>query len=685
MRKGIVLVGALVAAALGAGAALSTAQVLDCPSVDGLRTYRAPEATRVFAADGSIVADLSPQRRLVVPDAEIPATVRNGFVAVEDRRFWEHGGIDLRGIGRAIAHDLATLSLSQGFSTITMQLTRSLYPEELPSSQKSLRRKACEVYLAGKIEREFTKREILNLYLNQIILAHGIYGVEMASEYYFGKSVKDVTPAEAALLIGVNRSPDGYDPRKNPQRALERRNVVLAVMARERVITPAQAQSAMREPIRLAPPPEAAGPAPYFVAEVRQELRERFGPDADVSGLRVFTGLEPTLQQAAGKALQAGIARVESGKLGRYNHPVMPAHPPAATGTSPYLQGTIVALDPRTGAVRALVGGRDFAESQFDRALQARRQPGSAFKPIVYATAIQSGAITAASRIDLTSVASVGYTPDDEVPDSVLSISTREALIKSSNNAAVRVGSLVGPLAVIRTARALGITTPIPPYPSIFLGAAEVTPIQLVAAYAAFDNGGNRVTPHLVERVEDKHGKVLWRATPSLAPAIDPAAAYITLSLMQDVVNHGTGATIRTHGFEGAAAGKTGTTNDVKDVWFVGMTPDVVAGVWLGFDRPQTVLPRGFGGGIAAPVWAAMMNEHYKGRSTGGWEPPANVVTVWVDTASGKLASPSCPPEQIREEFFMPGTEPTDYCPLHGGNAPAGVLGRVLQGLGKIF
>src|SRR5512146_455696 len=321
MRKRLVWVGALGTAAVITLAAFSTPRVLDCPSVAGLRTYKPPEATRVFAADNSVVADLSSQRRVVVPDAEIPATVRNGFVAVEDRRFWEHGGIDFRGIGRAIAHDLATFSLREGFSTITMQLTRSLFPEELPSSQKSLRRKVCEVYLAGKIERDFSKREILNLYLNQIILARGIYGVEMASEYYFGKPVKLVTTAEAALLVGLNRNSGYYNPRKYPQRAISRRNTVLQVMARERVITPSEAASALREPLRLAPPPEAAGPAPYFVSEIRSELRERFGADADVTGLRVYTGLDPALQQAAQAALVAQIERIETGKLGPYKHP----------------------------------------------------------------------------------------------------------------------------------------------------------------------------------------------------------------------------------------------------------------------------------------------------------------------------------------------------------------------------
>ncbi|HET9986761.1 MAG TPA: PBP1A family penicillin-binding protein [Longimicrobiales bacterium] len=686
LRAGLVLTAALVAT-LGAGLGLFAApRALDCPSVEGLRTYRAPEASRVFAQDGSVLTDLSPQRRVVVDEKAIPPALKNGFVAVEDRRFWEHGGIDLRGIGRAIVHDIAAGSFKEGFSTITMQLSRSLFPEDLPSSQKSLRRKACEVYLAGKIEREFTKRQILGLYLNQIYLGSGLYGVEMASEYYFGKPVAQLTPAETALIIGLNKNPEGYNPRKNPMRAIERRNTVLAIMAREKVLPAANAQRAMREPLRLAPPPEAAGPAPYFVAEVRRELRERFGPNADVSGLRVYTGLDPQLQQAAYKALVAQIQAIEAGKYGKYRHPVMPKSAGAdpSAGGSPYLQGMVVALDPETGAVRALVGGRDFSHSAYDRAIQARRQPGSAFKPIVYATAIQDAGLTPTTQIQLASAAA--YNPDDEVAPGTVALTARQALTKSSNAAAVRVGAMVGPQAVARTAKALGISTPIPPYPSIYLGAAEVVPVELVGAFAAFDNGGFRVQPHLITRVEDKAGKVLWQPPAVRERALDEGTAFITLSMMEDVVDHGTGASVRSQGFWLPAAGKTGTTNDAKDVWFVGMTKDLVAGVWLGFDRPQTITASALGGGLAAPIWGQMMKEEYRTRpAPGSWAPPAGVVSVAVDAETGLLATANCPPEAVRIEYYLPGTEPHDFCPLHPEGGPGRFVGRLWQGLKHVF
>jgi penicillin-binding protein 1A len=661
-----------------------------CPDVATLRNYRPPEATRVFAMDKSLIADLSPQRRIVVDFKEVPAVVRDGYVAVEDRRFWQHGGVDVRGIGRAVWHDLKSMSLKEGFSTITMQLVRQLFPDELPLSQK-LRRKTCEIYLSGQIERQFSKTDILKLYVNQVYLGDGLYGVESASRGYFGKSVSNVTIAEGALLVGLVKNPEGYNPRKHYLRAIERRNTVLDIMVREGVLKAPEAARAKTEPIRLVPPIEAAGPAPYFIAEVRAELRRRFGEQADVSGLRVYTGIDPNLQRGARAALTAGIKAIESGTYGKYRWPKPVPGVTVDTGAvaGQYLEGLVVALDPHTGEVRALVGGRDFNQSQYDRVFQARRQPGSSFKPIVYAAALQQG-LTLNTQIETTPVAvanvSGNWRPEDHVPDSVRTLSLREALARSSNYAGVRVGQFAGIANVIQTARALGITTPIPPYPSIFLGAAEVIPAEFVAAYATFDNGGQRVKPQLINRVEDTRGNVLWRAQNTPAQVMDPGIAFLTLSMMEDVVDHGTAASIRRAGFMYPAAGKTGTTNDYKDAWFVGMTPDYVAGVWIGFDKPRTIVPGGEGGRLAAPIWAAMMKEGYKTRpAPDAWVPPPTLSSVAIDTESGLLATPNCPPEQVRIEYFMPGTEPHDYCPLHGGNGVQKTLEKVWQGIRHVF
>jgi len=656
-----------------------------CPSIAELRTYRPPEATRVFAVDGSVVADLSPQRRVVLDIDEVPPLLRESMVAVEDRRFWDHGGVDFRGVGRALWRNVTGLGIEEGFSTITMQLTRNVFPEQLPMRAK-VTRKVCEVYLAYRVEAEFQKREILELYLNQIYLGGGLYGVEAAAQGYFGKSVGEVTPAEAALIVALVKSPEGYNPRKNPMKAVERRNIVLGVMGAAGVIEQATADAARRAPLALAPPLEASGPAPYFVAAVRRHLRDQFGPDADIRGLRVYTGLDPALQRGTRSALVSQIERIEEGRYGRYSHPKGPSSDPDAA----VLQGSVVMLDPHTGDVRALVGGRDFATSQFDRALQARRQPGSAFKPIVYAAALESG-LPPTARLGTTPVAvatrgSPTWRPGDHVADSVETLSVRKALAVSSNNAAVRLGQWVGEGRVASMGHRLGLTTEIPEYPSIFLGSAEVIPAELVAAFAAFGNGGYRVEPRLYFRVEDGDGGVLWQARQPARQVLDPGVAFLTLTLLEEVVNTGTASGIRERGFWLPAAGKTGTTNDGKDVWFVGLTPDLATGVWLGFDTPRSIMPGASGGRLAAPVWGTIMEEAYRDRpAPAPWTPPSNVVSAQVDQGTGYLATENCPPEDVRIEYFLTGTEPEEYCPVHPQEGMDRFLDDLWGRIRKIF
>ncbi|HEX6135994.1 MAG TPA: PBP1A family penicillin-binding protein [Longimicrobiales bacterium] len=680
MRRFLIL-SALCGALPAAAPAAASAQ--GCPTVAALRDYRPPEATRLYAGDGSLIADLSPERRVLVELADVPPMLSNGFVAVEDRRFWQHGGVDVRGAGRAMWRNITSLSFSEGFSTITMQLARNVFPEELPRSDK-LRRKLCEVRLAGRIEDAFTKREILRMYINQVYFGDGKYGVEEASRGYFGKPARSLTLSEAAVLIGLVKNPEGYNPRKHPERALARRNVVLDVLVRETVVSAADAQEAKSEQLALAPPPEAAGAAPYYVAAVRRELRERFGEDADVQGLRVYTGLDPAIQKAAHDALVRQLRNIESGKYGKWRHerPESDRLDAAQGSGSPYLQGMVIVLDVHTGAVRALVGGRDFQHSAYDRVFHARRQPGSTFKPIVYAAALQNG-LSPAALIETTpvdvAVSGVAWRPDDHVPDSVTMLTVREALVLSSNNAAVRVGQWAGIDRVAAMARTLGLTTAIPDYPSILLGSAEVIPAELTAAYATLANGGYRVTPQLIARVEDAHGRVLWSAPDGGPHVLDSGTAFLTTSLMEDVIDRGTGLAVRSSGFWLPAAGKTGTTNDAKDVWFVGMTPDVAAGVWIGFDQPKQILPGAFGGTLAAPIWAATMKAVYADREAPvDWSPPPSLTGAHIDEVTGRLATPNCPPADVRVEYFVPGTEPTDHCPAH----PRGFMDRLLRGIG---
>jgi penicillin-binding protein 1A len=459
--------------------------------------------------------------------------------------------------------------------------------------------------------------------------------------------------------------------------------VVIDVLLREKVIDARTAARAKVEKLALAPPLEAAGAAPYYVAAVRRALKERFGENADVMGLRVHTGLDPAIQKAAQAALVAQLERMEAGAYGAWRHERPPTGrlTPAQGSGSPYVQGLVIVLDARSGAVRALVGGRDFTHSSYDRAFSGRRQPGSAFKPIVYAAALQHG-LSPAARIDATPVelalTGAAWRPDDHVPDSITSLSVRDALALSSNNAAVRVGEWAGIDRVAAMAATLGLTTDVPHYPSVLLGAAEVSPAELTAAYATLGNGGFRVRPTLVTRVEDAHGRVLWRAADARERIIDQDIAFLTTSMLQDVVDRGTGTAVRSAGFQLPAAGKTGTTNDARDVWFIGMTPDLAAGVWIGFDQPKQILPRAFGGTLAAPVWARTMTAAYETRpAPAPWQPPPSLASAAIDVASGMLATPSCPPDDVRTEYFVPGTEPADHCPLH----PHGAIDRLLRGL----
>jgi penicillin-binding protein 1A len=654
-----------------------------CPDVTALREYTPPQASRVFDRRGNLLTHLAPERRIVVPLERIPAHVSGAFLAVEDQRFFEHAGIDYRRAVGAALHDLRTLSWEQGFSTITMQLARNVFPEHLTRA-KTIRRKVWEIALAMEIEREFSKDEILEMYLNQIYLGDGNYGVEAAAQGYFGRAAAQLTPVQAAMLAALPRAPNAYNPRRNPALALERRNLVLRVMARAGVLPEADAERAMQSTLALAPPLEATGEAPYFVAAIRKELIARFGPDAETAGLRVYTTVDPDLQRAANAAVQEQLAAIEAGRLGRYRGPNCSSAQPEKPEEC--LQALFVAMDNRTGDVLALVGGRDFRSSQFDRATQARRQAGSAFKPILFATALSAGIpITTQLLGPEAADYEAGYRPADHVGDTV-SVDLRDAMRLSSNRAAVVLGERVGVHNVIQTSRSLGLSTPIQPYPSTFLGASDVIPLELVSAFTAFANGGQRVTPRFLRRVEDSRGNLIWESPIQRQLAISPEVAFLSTSLMQDVVNRGTGSRVRQAGlpYSVPAAGKTGTTNEAADAWFVGYTPEIAAAVWFGFDRPRRILHGAGGGAIAAPVWGKAMAQYYRNRpAPAPWQPPIELVSMTVDHQTGYAATSECPHDHVGEEWFLPGTEPHQYCPLHPEPGVGGWFQRRMRDFGE--
>jgi penicillin-binding protein 1A len=644
-----------------------------CPSVDVLDDYTPRQTSKLYGADGSFIAEIGLERRTVVKIDQIPPVVRNAFVATEDKRFYEHAGIDWRRVPSAILNDVRTHSWSQGFSTITMQLARNIFPERI-SREKSLVRKLKEAKVARAIEAKYPKDRILELYLNQIYLGNGAYGVESAAERYFGKNIKDLNLAEAATLASIPKGPGRYDPRRFPDRVIQRRNTIIELMHRDGEVSDADASLARAYPLRLARKTDAGEFAPYFVEWVRQLLDEQFGRQLYEQGLKVYTTLDPELQSAAERALETQLRAIEAGRYGPYKHISYEKYVAQAsdndnennTPNSPYLQGAFVAMDPRDGSIRALIGGRNFDDSKFNRAVQALRQPGSTFKPIVYADAIQNGRPPSYIVDD----APLSYTPqggqtwEPQNYDSKFEgkMPMRRALYESRNLATIRLGMELGESSVIDEARKFGITTPIPPYPSIHIGAASVYPLEMIAAYSAFATLGTRATPIAITRVENQKGDVLWAPTPQRAAVLSPEEAWLMVDMMKDVLRRGTASGSVGSNFHLPAGGKTGTTNDGTDVWFIGYTSDLVAGVWMGLDRPQKIKANAQGGVLAGPAWAAFMNQVYRRKpAPPDWPRPSGIETRTIDQTTNTLWTDGCPGVEATE-YFIPGTEPSQTC-----------------------
>jgi len=681
---GWLLVLTVFGGAIGAGGVAGAWAVIcrdgRCPSIASLEQYVPRQTSKVYAADGRFITELGLERRTLTQLKDIPKHVRDAVVITEDKRFYRHDGIDYFRIFGAVLRNIKAGGYAQGFSTITMQLARNVFSDRI-SREKTLLRKIKEARVARAIERRYSKDKILELYLNQVYLGNGAYGVETASQRYFGKSVRDVTVAEAAMLAGLLKGPERYNPRRFADRAILRRNTVLELMRRAGAITNEDASLAKAYPLQLAERTESGDVAPYFVEWVRQELEAHFGKRLYDEGFKVYTTLDVDMQTAAERALENQLQAIEAGRHGKYTHLTYEAYlarsaegGETGAANSPYLQGSFVAIDPRTGAVRAMVGGRDFGDSKFNRATQALRQPGSTFKPIVYATAVHEGfgpaQVVDDSPILLDQLSGEVWTPQNYDMKFQGAMPMRKALYQSRNLAAIRTGLAVGADAVITMARQFGITTPIPPYPSVFIGSADTYPIQMIGSYSVFANLGLRTTPHSITKVENAEGKVVWRPELVREAVLSPEESWLMVSMMKDVVVRGTGARIWSSGFRVPAGGKTGTTNDGADVWFIGYTADLVAGVWMGFDKPQKIKSNAQGGDLAAPAWASFMTEVYRRKpQPPDWPRPDGVVVREIDAATGRLANASCP-GAITTEFFVQGNEPTRTCSDAAGPSP---------------
>jgi penicillin-binding protein 1A len=651
---------------------MATCGLAGCPSDEQLRGFRPSEGSRVLDRWGVSLGRLSYVRRINVPLTKVPRHVRAAFIAAEDRRFYYHGGVDWRSAGRALARNLAALEVREGFSTITMQVVRSAFLPHL-GPNRTLRRKLIEIELARRLERALTKQQILELYLNLIYLGNGTWGVEAASRDLFGRSVSELTVGEAALLAGLARGPSLYSPRRHPDAARGRRGVVLAQMEREGYLRPDAVARAAGERFRLS----ATGWKPrrgrsQALDAVRKVVDSLLGDDLARAGdIIVHTTLDARAQAAAERAVGDRAAAIERGR---------PLPPEGRE-----LQGALVAMDPRNGEIRALVGGRRFVQRGFNRALGARRQPGSAFKPFVYAAAMAEG-YTPATLVDDSPVEVVDgarvWRPVNFDGEYAGVVTLRRALATSANAAAVRLSRAVGERRVVALARRAGLRGDLRAVPSLALGAVEVTPLELTAAYAPFANGGYRVEPSLIHRIVRADGTELWRAgEPETDRVLEAGEAFQVTSMLRSVVDEGTGHFVRELGVEGPVAGKTGTTNNGADIWFVGYTPTVVATVWFGYDVPRRIAANASGGRLAAPAWAAFYRNGWRERSSAeGWLPPAGLVSRAIDEETGYLATEWCP--TTRREWFKPGTEPVRYCPHH--EAPLiEVLERVGREVGK--
>jgi 1A family penicillin-binding protein len=677
---------------LGGVVVAATSLRAGLPNLEALRRIgEMDQATAVFDASDTLAFTIYKEQRIDVPLEQVSPHLLRALIAIEDQRFYNHRGFDLIRIGSAAVVNIRHRRAAQGGSTITQQLAR----QSFLTPDKTYRRKVQELILAARIEQMYSKHEILELYLNKVYFGDGLYGVEAASRGFFGKHASELSLTEAALLAGLVKSPSTYAPTVSMERAVARRNVVLQVMYESGVIDRNTWQAARAERAALRDTLRSEEPhGQYFKEQVRRELVDRFGWETVYQGgLRVFSTIDIRMQQQAEAAVAEGLKALDLRRA------AIAARRKAAAVEADVapLQAALVAMDPRTGHVRAMIGGRDFDQSHFNRAVQARRQPGSAFKPFVYAAALEAGFAPSTLIENLNQPIPTlqgAWTPEDEHSTSD-SMSLRAGLRTSSNRAAVQLLQQVGIPQTVKYAKRLGVGD-VPSVPSLALGSGEVTLQSLTAAYGAFANRGEVPHPLLIRRVEDREGRVLYAATTSTTRAISPTTAYLMTNMMADVVNAGTAARARTLGFTLPAAGKTGTTNDYHDAWFIGFTPTLLSGVWVGFDQPRTIMPRGFASDVAVPIWASFMKAATKGNKPDWFTPPAGISTAEVCRLSGELAGDGCDdvevltPEghvehrsMIYTEYFARGTQPKARCQLHPKRTIFGAIASVFTGSEK--
>ena len=649
-RKLTALVLLSVCLGLGAVTGLLMAYMQDLPVVPGPDNLSPSLATKIYDINGQLITQLAIENRTLIHLDQTPKHLVEALIALEDRHFYSHWGIDPEGILRAALVDLRTGHLTEGASTLTQQLAKNLFL----TRERRFSRKIKEMLLAFQIERHFTKQEILEMYLNQVFFGNGAYGVEAASRTYFGKHASELDLSECALLAGIPRSPNANNPIDDPKQARFRRDTALHAMLEENLISPEEYAAAVAEPVAVfhADPVVAA----YFVDYVRQQLEATYGTNAVYKGgLSVYTTLDLRLQDFAQRAAEKG-ARAADIKAAPFLESEF------GLTDKPILQLAFLAMDPKNGHVRAMVGGRDFRGSQFNRAVQAQRQPGSAFKPFVYTTAIENG-FTPADTIDDSPVVykdvhgDETWKPENFDKEFKGPVTLRRGLYESRNVVTVKLLDKVGIFNAVNTAYKMGINSKLNRDLSLALGTSEVTLLEMVNGFCTLANQGVRVEPVAILSVRDANGKLLEENVPKAEEVLKPAVAYVVTSMLQDVIDRGTASNLRTNKlFDRIAAGKTGTTSDFSDAWFIGYTPELVAGCWFGYDQRRRIGKLLTGGAIAAPVWADFMTNALQGVPDHPFPVPQGVKFATVCAETGKAPDKTC--RRSITEAFVAGTEP---------------------------
>ncbi len=653
---GIIIVTVLV---LFVGVALAGSSVVyylilkELPSIAALKDYRPSITTRVYADNNELIDEFFLEDRKVIRYEEIPKIVIQAFVAAEDARFFQHKGFDMQSMSRAFFKNLEAGKIVQGGSTITQQVAKTLYL----SPEKSYMRKIKEALLAYKIDRYLTKEEIIALYLNHIYLGHGTYGVEAAAQGYFGKSARNISLPEAALLAGLPKAPSNYSPYLHPERAYQRQAYVLGRMLEDGYITQQEKDRALSKAIKLRSIKPKDKIAPYFIENIRRYIQEKYGSDVLYKeGLEVFTTLNIRMQTAARDAVEQGLREMEERE--RFEKGLV--------------QGALFAMDSKTGAIRAMVGGRDFQRSEFNRATQSRRQPGSAFKPLIYTAAFDKGMTPATVIVD-----EPVFYPDPQQPDGIWKpknfdekffgpTTLHNALIHSRNIVTIKVLEEIGVDYAASYATHMGISSPLSRNLSLALGTSGVTLQELVRAYGVLANEGQRVQPYFIQKIVDRTGHVFEETQPKVEQVIDPRIAFMASHVMQDVVESGTGQRVKKLGRP--VAGKTGTTDDTRDAWFLGFTPSLVTGVWVGFDQERSLGRQEVGGRAAAPIWLYFAEQALQGTPVEVFPVPEGIVFVRIDPKTGEPARLWT--HGAIYECFLEGTTPEDAETIEPAKVP---------------